>query len=111
MQGVHPSLVTRQVRSLEDAGYEEVSADPADHRSCLVRLTAAGDEEVRRLQQVGLDRFAAFVAGWEPGEVRTLTALLRKLETSKASVAAQERTQAGRRWARREMTGVAGKPD
>jgi DNA-binding MarR family transcriptional regulator len=108
VQGVHPSLVTRQVRSLEDAGYVEVSADPADHRSCLVRLTAAGDEEVRRLQQVGLDRFATFVAGWEPGEVRTLTALLRKLEASKASVAAQERTQAGRRWARRETTGVAG---
>ena len=40
--------------------------------------------------------------------MRTLTALLRKLETSKASVAAQERTNAGRRWARREITGVAG---
>jgi len=43
--------------------------------------------------------------------VRTLTMLLRKLETSKASVAAQERTRAGPRWARREMTGMAGEAD
>ena len=110
-QGVHPSLVTRQVRTLEDAGYVLVSADPADHRSCLVRLTAAGTAEMRRLQQVGLERFATFVAGWEPGEVRTLTALLGKLELSKASVAAQERTHAGRRWARRDMTGGVEEPN
>ena len=32
LQQAHPSLVTRQVRSLEDAGYVEVSVDPADHR-------------------------------------------------------------------------------
>ena len=36
VQQVHPSLVTRQVRDLEDAGYVKVSADPADRRSCLV---------------------------------------------------------------------------
>ena len=97
VQGVHPSLVTRQVQSLEVAGYVAVSADPADRRSCLVRLTEAGYEEAHRLQQVGLDRFATFVDGWEPGEVNTLTALLQKLETSKASVAANERQHAGRR--------------
>lgn len=100
VQQVHPSLVTRQVRSLEDAGYVTVAADPSDQRSCLVSLTAAGAGEMHRLQQVGLERFARFVAGWEPGEVRTLTALLEKLETSKAMVAAQERRPAGRRWAR-----------
>ena len=44
-------------------------------------------------------RFAKFVADWEPSEVRTFTALLQKLEASKAAVAAYERRPAGRRWA------------
>ena len=39
LQHVHPSLVTRQVRDLEDKGYAQVTADPADGRSCLVTLT------------------------------------------------------------------------
>ena len=41
VHGVHPSLVTRQVRELEDAGLVQVAADPADGRSCLVTLTPA----------------------------------------------------------------------
>lgn len=96
---VHPSLVTRQVRELEVDGYVEVTANPGDHRSCLIRLTPAGADQMTRLQQVGLERFAKFVAGWDPAEVRTLTSLLRKLEASKAAVAAAERQQPGRRWA------------
>lgn len=43
-------------------------------------------EERQRPVPVGLDRFALFVADWEPDEVRTLTALLDKLERSKAAV-------------------------
>jgi DNA-binding MarR family transcriptional regulator len=82
-QHVHPSLVTRQVRELEDLGYVQVSADPADRRACLVTLTPAGAEEVARLEQIGLQRFATFVADWTPSEVQTFTALLEKLEASK----------------------------
>ena len=97
LQLVHPSLVTRQVQELEDAGYVQVSGDPADGRSWLVALTPAGRAEMRRLQQVGLDRFALFVADWEPGEVQTLAALLDKLRTSIAAVAEREQSPAGRR--------------
>ena len=97
---VHPSLVTRQVRDLEAAGYVAVTANPGDHRSCLIRLTPAGADQMTRLQQVGLERFAQFVAEWDPAEVRTFTSLLRKLEASKAAVAAAERLPPGRRWAR-----------
>jgi DNA-binding MarR family transcriptional regulator len=101
VQDVHPSLVTRQVRELEDAGHLQVTADPADGRSCLVTLTPAGADELQRLTQVGLDRFALFVADWQPSDVRMLTALLNKLRNSIAAVAAQEQEQrpAGRRWA------------
>lgn len=97
---VHPSLVTRQVRGLEADGYLEVTADPGDHRSCLISLTPAGSGQMARLQQAGLERFAKFVAEWDSAEVRTFTALLRKFEASKAAVAAAERQPPGRHWAR-----------
>lgn len=96
-QAVHPSLVTRQVRELEAKGYAQVTADPGDGRSWLVALTPAGRQELTRLTQVGLDRFALFVAGWEPGEVRTLAGLLNKLQESIAAAGEQERHPPGRR--------------
>ncbi|MGP0053405.1 MAG: MarR family winged helix-turn-helix transcriptional regulator [Solirubrobacteraceae bacterium] len=92
--GVHPSLITRQIQELEDAGFVRVSANPDDARSLLVSLTPAGVAEQRCLREVGLDRFARFVAAWTPEEVRTLADLLEKLEQSKAAVAAQERLRA-----------------
>ncbi len=102
--GVHQSTVTRQIRSLEDAGQVTVLADPNDGRSCTVELTEAGRQEVQRLTQVGLDRFALFVADWDPEEVRALTRLLVKLEQSKADVASREQEQrpGGRRWQSKE---------
>jgi DNA-binding MarR family transcriptional regulator len=99
-QQVHPSLVTRQVRELEDAGYVKVVADPADRRSCLVTLIPPGSEELRRLEQFGLTRFEQFVKDWKPEQVRALTELLEKLRTSMAAVSAQEQPRpTGRRWA------------
>lgn len=100
LQHVHPSLVTRQVRDLEDKGYVKVTADPTDGRSCLVALTPVGADEMSRLREVGLDQFAAFVADWPSEEVRTLTALLEKLESSKTTDATRERRPGRRRWAR-----------
>ncbi len=104
---VHRSLVTRQLRELEDAGYVQFAADPDDGRAWLVALTPAGCAEMRRLQEIGLDRFAMFVADWQPGEVQQLAALLEKLTASMAGVAEREaqavrtervrRTQAGSR--------------
>src|ERR1700728_1330171 len=102
LQHVHPSLVTRHVRDLEDKVYAQVTADPADGRSCLVTLTPAGAEEMARLRQVGVDRFATVVADWEPEEVRTLTALLEKLQSSKTATATQRQRAGRRRWARPE---------
>lgn len=101
-QGVHPSQVTRQVRDLESLGHLQVTADPADRRSCRVDLTSAGYGELRSLTEEGLNRFGSFVADWEPEEVQMLTALLQKLEDSKASVAARQRPATGRRWARQD---------
>jgi DNA-binding MarR family transcriptional regulator len=89
-RSVHRSLVTRQLRELEDAGYVQFAGDPDDGRSWLVVLTPVGHEEMRRLQEVGLDRFAMFVADWEPAEVRQLATLLEKLTSSMADVTSRE---------------------
>ncbi len=51
---------------------------------------------MRLLQQMGLERFATFVADWEPDDVRMLTSLLEKLEQSKAAVGESERRSARR---------------
>jgi DNA-binding MarR family transcriptional regulator len=88
---VHPSLVTRQVREVEAAGLVRVEEDPADRRSWLVTLTPAGLEEMSRLQEFGLERFALFTADWEPGDVRQFAALLEKLKNSIDTVAERER--------------------
>jgi DNA-binding MarR family transcriptional regulator len=109
LQQVHPSLVTRQIRELEDAHYVRVTADPADGRSYLVALAPGGQDELHRLTQVGLDRFALFVADWKPGDVRMLAMLLEKLAASAAAAADVTRVQrlAGRRLAR-QRTGPGG---
>ncbi len=100
IQAVHPSLVTRRVRELEDGGLVAVTADPADRRSCLVSLTEAGSDERRRLTEFGLKRFALFVKDWESDDVRTLTELLWKLRMSMAAVSEREQQapRGGRRW-------------
>ena len=100
-QHVEQSLVSRQVREMEDAGYLEVQANPDDGRSCLVSLTPAGANERRRLTKMGLERFALFVQDWESADVRSLTALLEKLQASMADVNRSEERPVGRRWARR----------
>ena len=63
-QDVHPSQVTRQIRELERIGLVRVRADQADKRSCRVSITKAGIDELKNLTEVGLDRFASFVADW-----------------------------------------------
>jgi DNA-binding MarR family transcriptional regulator len=98
-QDVHPSQITRQIRELEGNGLVQVNADPADKRSCRVSLTKAGAIEVKNLTEVGLDRFASFVADWDRDEVRMLTSLLEKLEASKEAKAARHHPPVGRRWA------------
>lgn len=96
--GLHPSSVTRQIQTLEEDGLVKVKADPGDGRSCQVTLTAAGRAEIERLQEVGLQRFALFVAKWDAEEVRELARLLAKLEVSKAEVNAAEAKPARAGW-------------
>ena len=101
-----PSLVTRHVQSLEEDGLVAVTRDPADHRACLVSLTARGYEEMRHLQDVGVARFASFVAGWASSDVVNLTRLLERLEVDKHATTERERSRTRRpRWAQDSAPG------
>jgi len=95
---LNQSSITRRVRTLEDAGYVAVVADNQDRRSCRITLTAAGQDELKRLGEVGLGRFAKFVEDWDAQDVRTLSRLLFKLELSKAETSDREQHPGGRRW-------------
>jgi DNA-binding MarR family transcriptional regulator len=94
----HPSSITRQVQALSEAGFVTLVVNQEDRRSCHITLTDAGRDEMHRLTQIGLQRFALFVEDWDAEEVRTLARLLWKLEASKAEVAAQEQHTKGRHW-------------
>lgn len=88
--GLHPSSATRQIQALEKEGHVKVNAAPEDGRSCRVALTESGRAEITRLHEIGMQRFATFVAKWDAAEVRELARLLEKLESSKAEINATE---------------------
>src|ERR1700722_15950721 len=46
--GLHQSSITRQVHSLEGAGYVTLVEDPMDRRSCFIRVTESGQKEFER---------------------------------------------------------------
>jgi len=97
LQQVHPSLVTRQLQELDEAGFVAITPDPSDGRSSLVAITPAGTKELRRLVNIGFERFTLFVADWTTDEVRAFTRMLEKFQQSKAAAANQPH-QTGRRW-------------
>jgi DNA-binding MarR family transcriptional regulator len=103
--GVHQSSVTRQVQALERDGQVEVTMDPYDRRSYLISLTPAGRAELDRLNQIGLGRFAKFVATWDPEDVRALTRLLWQFEESKSEVVRGEQRAGVRQWQKRPEPG------
>ena len=101
--GVDRSLVTRQLRDLEDEGKVAVLPDPTDGRAFVAELTELGRQQIAELTEFGMRRYESFVADWDPTEVHELTRLLWKFEHSKAAVAKQEQEQRpdrGRRRAR-----------
>jgi DNA-binding MarR family transcriptional regulator len=82
--GVNQSSVTRQMQKLERQGLVKLVADPSDGRSCHIALTAAGRAEMRRLTNIGLDRFALFVRDWDARERAYIARLLVNFERSKS---------------------------
>lgn len=77
---LHQPQVSHQVQTLADEGLLEITTDPGDRRSRLLRLTEAGQAEVARLTDFGLTRWRGFLGEFDVDEVRELGRLLAKLQ-------------------------------
>jgi len=76
---VNPSTVTRYARALEEEGFVRVTGDPADRRSCLISATAAGEAELARFAEAGVDVFGAVIHDWSAEDVRDFSRLITRL--------------------------------
>lgn len=70
------------VDELEDAHWVERTRDPADRRSYLLTLTAAGKTAQRRGRRAVHEAETALMAGLSEQERRTVTELLARMLTS-----------------------------
>lgn len=77
--GVSPSVASRQVAALQAAGLIERRADPADGRAELVGLSEAGRSRLHEVKDLGVDRLAARLEGWEPARLHAAADLLGEL--------------------------------
>ena len=80
------SVVSRQVRALEDVGFTQRITDPADARASLVSATDAGLAALRETQRQRTEVLGEVLAPWPEADrdtfVRLLTLFNAELETS-----------------------------
>ena len=84
--GVDLSVVSRQVKALEDVGFVARSPDPADARAALVRATESGVEAFDRTRTQRTEVLDEVLARWPTEDrsdlVRLLTRFNAELEAS-----------------------------
>lgn len=86
------STVSRQVATLEAAGWLERQPDPADRRASLVQLTEVGHTAVKQHFTRLCDTMAGLLSDWDPAERQELARLLAKFNDT----VADRYTDAGR---------------
>src|SRR5271154_4393755 len=64
------STVTRQVSTLESAGFVTRQVDPNDGRSWLIDLTPEGRKEMRTVERGRHQAIDSMLSGWPSEEVR-----------------------------------------
>lgn len=74
-----PTSLSRTVRALLAAGLVQRAETATDRRQVVLELTEAGRERLRLSMAIGTDYNAAMTAGFQPGEIETLRAMLRRL--------------------------------
>lgn len=78
-QGLDASTVTRQVVSLEKAGFARRSRDPRDGRAVQVEATPAGRAQLDRERTRRSVMYDQILADWSPTERALLASLLERL--------------------------------
>ncbi|WP_369369713.1 MarR family transcriptional regulator [Promicromonospora sp. Populi] len=78
-QGLDASTVTRQVVSLERAGFARRDRDPDDGRAVLVEATPAGEAQLERERTRRIAMYDRILSDWSPFERALLAELLERL--------------------------------
>ncbi len=76
--GVGKGTMSRQVRSLEDLGLVQRSADPQDGRAFVLELTTDGRRRYRAARDARRGRLRAELSAWSAEDVGQLAALLHR---------------------------------
>ncbi|WP_329120279.1 MarR family winged helix-turn-helix transcriptional regulator [Streptomyces sp. NBC_01465] len=79
---VDMSVTSRHVAHAAERGWIERSPDPADKRSRILRLTAAGQDMLGVLSQRSIDTLAHTLDDWSDDEVGELNVMLARLRHS-----------------------------
>jgi DNA-binding MarR family transcriptional regulator len=74
--GVDLSVVSRQVKALEDVGFVQRATDPADARAALVSVTGAGLSAFERTKQQRTEVLGEVLADWATEDREALVRLL-----------------------------------
>ncbi|MCC3283965.1 MarR family winged helix-turn-helix transcriptional regulator [Arthrobacter caoxuetaonis] len=85
--GVGKPSVSRQIVMLENLGLVRKQADPDDGRAQAISLTDSGREQLLKTQRAREEHFHALLQAWSEDEVRALSVLLHKLNSSQAPAA------------------------
>ncbi|KRC50400.1 hypothetical protein ASE16_05015 [Leifsonia sp. Root227] len=75
------SVVSRQVRILEDLGFVERRVDPADRRASYLVATVAAIEKVNEVRASDQQLLYSNLRTWDRGDVEQLAALLSRVNT------------------------------
>ncbi|MCU1602291.1 MAG: MarR family transcriptional regulator [Frankiales bacterium] len=95
MLEVDLSVVSRQVRSLEDAGFVQREADPADARAALVSATAAGRHAFEMTKQQRTEVLDEVLADWPEAERELFVTLLSRFNDQLEASIARRQAEAG----------------
>ncbi len=89
------SVASRHLAALEERGHVERTTDPADGRSRLLAVTAAGLDTLAEAHDRMVGVFVSTVAGWDDHEIAELAAGLHRLREDYSRAVAETRV-AGR---------------
>ena len=79
---VAPSVVSRALTGLEQAGLVERRPDPEDARATQLGLTGAGRRKLDDARQAFAARLTPLLADWDSTDVDALTRLMDRLEST-----------------------------
>jgi DNA-binding MarR family transcriptional regulator len=78
-QGVDPSVVSRQLATLDRLGLISRGTDPMDGRAELIGITHLGREQLIAARSSMCDALARRLTGWEPEEIARAASVIEDL--------------------------------